>query len=391
MGSHARPNRIHRTGVRVAMVALVGAALPISAAGLAEAATPGTAHSVDEKGQQSPETTTPAGHEAGHQQDVRQQPLQATQHAVADQNGHKAEDGGKAEDSGKAHGQTDSRAGDKANDKTGKAPAAQDPKDQAAPQIKADHAFLLDARDGSQERPMWGGAKADESVPMASTTKIMTAVIVLKHPEWLNRQIEVKQEYRDYVQKVGASTADLQTGDKLTVKQMLHAMLLPSGSDAARALADNFGSGATEEARIADFVRQMNDEAQQLGMKGTHFDTYDGISHGNNHSTARDLAKLGQRAMLQPTFADVVKNKQYKTEAPAANGHTRYYTWNNTNELLGSYDGILGIKTGSGPEDGYCLVFAAKRDNRTLVGAILRDDEGRFDDATKMLDWGFAH
>ncbi len=380
MGSHARPNRIHRTGVRVAMVALVGAALPISAAGLAEAATPGTAHSVDEKGQQGTETTAPAG----HTQDVRQQdaqrqghPPQATQHAVKDRDAAKAD--GNAE------------AGHKANAKADKAPAAQDPKDLAAPQIKADHAFLLDARDGSQERPMWGGAKADESVPMASTTKIMTAVVVLKHPEWLNRQIEVKQEYRDYVAKQGASTADLQTGDKLTVKQMLHAMLIPSGSDAARALADNFGSGATEEARIADFVRQMNDEAQALGMKGTHFDTYDGISHGNNHSTARDLAKLGQRAMLQPTFAEVVKNKQFKTEAPAANGHTRYYTWNNTNELLGSYDGILGIKTGSGPEDGYCLVFAAKRDNRTLVGAILRDDQGRFDDAAKMLDWGFAH
>ncbi|KOG91097.1 D-alanyl-D-alanine carboxypeptidase family protein [Streptomyces varsoviensis] len=401
MGSHARPNRIHRTGVRVAMVALVGAALPISAAGLAEAATPGTAHSVDEKGQQGAENTAPAG----HTQDAQRQghPTQATQtqQAVKDHHGTEADQqthartdtqaGPGAKTNDRANAKTDAQANGKSDHKADKAPAAQDPKDQAAPQIKADHAFLLDARDGSQERPMWGGAKADESVPMASTTKIMTAVVVLKHPEWLNRQIEVKQEYRDYVQKEGASTADLQTGDKLTVKQMLHAMLIPSGSDAARALADNFGSGDTEEARIADFVRQMNDEAQQLGLKGTHFDTFDGISHGNNHSTARDLAKLGQRAMLQPTFAEVVKNKQFKTEAPAANGHTRYYTWNNTNELLGSYDGILGIKTGSGPEDGYCLVFAAKRDNRTLVGAILRDDEGRFDDATKMLDWGFAH
>ncbi|QFR98228.1 D-alanyl-D-alanine carboxypeptidase [Streptomyces tsukubensis] len=257
--------------------------------------------------------------------------------------------------------------------------------------MNADHAFLLDARDGSQEREMWGGSKADESVPMASTTKIMTAIVVLKHPEWLNRQITVKQEYRDYVAKEGSSTADLQTGDKLTVKQLLHAALIPSGADAAMALADNFGSGDTIDARIADFVAQMNAEAQQLNLSGTHFDTFDGISHGNNHSTARDLAKLGQRAMLQPVFADVVQNTQYKTEAPAANGHTRYYTWNNTNELLGTYDGALGVKTGSGPEDGYCVVFAAKRDNRTLVGAILGDDTGRFDDATKMLDWGFAH
>ncbi|MGX1851505.1 serine hydrolase [Streptomyces sp. NBC_01456] len=330
MGSHARPNRIHRTGVRVAMVALVGAALPITAGGLAEAATPGATHSADENGRQGSEATTTAARSQGV-------------------------------------------------------------KDQAAPQINTDHAFLLDARDGSRRRELWGGAKADESVPMASTTKIMTALVVLKRPEWLNRQITVKQEYRDYVQKVGGSTADLQTGDRLTVAQLLHAMLLPSGDDAAMALADNFGSGDTEDARIADFVHQMNAEAQQLGMTGTHFDTFDGISHGNNHSTARDLARLGQRALLQPVFADIVKNKQFKTEAPAANGHIRYYTWDNTNKLLSSYDGALGIKTGSGPEDGYCLVFAAKRDNRTLVGAILKDDQGRFDDATKMLDWGFAH
>ncbi|MEU3712632.1 D-alanyl-D-alanine carboxypeptidase family protein [Streptomyces catenulae] len=332
MGSHARPNRIHRTGVRIAMVAMVGAALPITASGLAQAATPGATHSVDD------------------QQDTHRQ--QAAQQPAAD---------------------------------------AQDLKSQDAPQVKAEHAFLLDARDGSQEREMWAGAKADESVSMASTTKIMTALVVLKHPEWLDHGIQVKQEYRDYVQKVGASTADLQTGDTLTVRQLLHAMLIPSGADAARALADHYGQGDTTDARIADFVRQMNDEAQQLGLKGTHFDTYDGISNGNNHSTARDLAKLGQRAMLQPVFAEVVKNKQFKTEAPAANGHTRYYTWNNTNQLLSSYDGALGIKTGSGPESGYALVFAAERDNRTLVGAILQDDQGRFDDATKILDWGFAH
>ncbi|MFE9247995.1 D-alanyl-D-alanine carboxypeptidase family protein [Streptomyces sp. NPDC007088] len=342
MGAHARPHRIHRAGVRFATVALVGAALPFSAVGLAEAATPGASTpgastSADDNGGPDARTTAPAAPAQGASQQ------------------------------------------------------AQDPKDQAAPQINADHAFLLDARDGSQERDLWGGAKADESVPMASTTKIMTAMVVLNHPEWLDRSITVKQEYRDYVQKEGASTADLQTGDTLTARQLLHAMLLPSGADAAMALADSFGSGDTLDARIADFIGQMNAQAQQLNLKGTHFDSFDGISKGDNRSTARDLAKLGQRAMLKPVFADVVKDTQYKAEAPAANGRTRYYTWTNTNELLGSYDGALGIKTGSGPEDGYCVVFAAKRDNRTLVGAILGDDTGRFDDATKMLDWGFAH
>ncbi|MEV1026062.1 serine hydrolase [Streptomyces sp. NPDC050264] len=333
MGSHARPNRLHRTGARIATVALVGAVLPITAGGLAEAATSNTTHSAEDSDRASAESATPASQNQG----------------------------------------------------------ALTTRDQAAPVTKADHAFLLDARDGSQEREMWAGAKADESVSMASTTKIMTALVVLKHPEWLNRQITVKQSYRDYVSENGASTADLQVGDTLTVEQLLHAMLLPSGADAAMALADSFGAGDTEDARIADFENQMNAEAQQLGMTGTHFDSFDGISHGDNRSTARDLAKLGQRAMLKPVFADIVKNTQYKAEAPAANGHTRYYTWNNTNDLLSTYDGALGIKTGSGAEAGYSLVFAAKRDNRTLVGAIVGADQECFDDATKMLDWGFAH
>ncbi|MFF1459638.1 D-alanyl-D-alanine carboxypeptidase family protein [Streptomyces sp. NPDC058330] len=320
MGSHARPNRIHRTGARIATVALVGAVLPITAGGLAEAATSTVTHSADDQSQGAPAT-----------------------------------------------------------------------RDQATPAVATENAFLLDARDGSQERPMWAATKADESVSMASTTKIMTALVVLQHPEWLDRQITVKQEYRDYVTANGASTADLQTGDKLTARQLLHAMLIPSGGDAAMALADSFGNGDTQEARIADFQNQMNAHAQQLGLTGTHFDSFDGISHGDNRSTARDLAKLGQRAMLKPVFADIVKLEQFETEAPAANGRTRYYTWNTTNDLLSTYDGALGVKTGSGSEAGYSLVFAAERDNRTLVGAIVGADQEVFADAAKMLDWGFTH
>ncbi|MFE4455688.1 D-alanyl-D-alanine carboxypeptidase family protein [Streptomyces sp. NPDC056796] len=321
MGSHARPNRIHRTGARIATVALFGAVLPITAGGLAEAATSTVTHSADDQSQDASAT------------------------AAADQ---------------------------------------------AAPDVATENAFLLDARDGSQEREMWAGTQADESVSMASTTKIMTALVVLQHPEWLDRQITVKQEYRDYVTENGASTADLQTGDTLTARQLLHAMLIPSGGDAAMALADSFGNGDTQEARIADFENQMNAHAQELGLTGTHFDSFDGISHGDNRSSARDLAKLGQRAMLKPVFADIVKLQQFETEAPAANGRTRYYTWNTTNDLLSSYDGALGIKTGSGAEAGYSLVFAAKRDNRTLVGAIVGADQKVFTEAATMLDWGFS-
>ncbi|MFD8568956.1 D-alanyl-D-alanine carboxypeptidase family protein [Streptomyces sp. NPDC059639] len=336
MGSHARPNRLHRTGARVATLALFGAVVPIAAGSIAQADTPAVTHSAGESDQSTDDATLAPAGQARSASETRTQSQDVPDTALA-------------------------------------------------------NAYLLDARDGSQEREMWAGAKADQSVSMASTTKIMTALVVLRHPEWLDRQITVKQEYRDYVQENGASTADLQTGDTLTARQLLHAMLIPSGGDAAMALADSFGTGDTTAARVADFESQMNAEAQQLGMTGTHFDSFDGISHGDNRSTARDLAKLGQRAMLQPVFADIVKTKQFETEAPAANGHTRYYTWVTTNDLLSSYDGALGIKTGSGAEAGYSLVFAAQRDNRTLVGAIVGADKEVFDDAAKILDWGFAH
>ncbi|MYT75553.1 MULTISPECIES: serine hydrolase [unclassified Streptomyces] len=335
MGSHARPSRLHRTGARVATVALFGAFLPITAGGLAQADTAPVTNSAGETDRASADTLAASG------QDTSAAETRSTSQDV--------------------------------------------------PDTALANAYLLDARDGSQEREMWAGAQADQSVSMASTTKIMTALVVLRHPEWLDRQITVKQEYRDYVQENGASTADLQTGDTLTARQLLHAMLIPSGGDAAMALADSFGTGDTMDARIADFESQMNTEAQQLGMTGTHFDSFDGISHGDNRSTARDLARLGQRAMLKPVFADIVKTKKFETEAPAANGRTRYYTWVTTNDLLSSYDGALGIKTGSGAEAGYSLVFAAQRDNRTLVGAIVGADKEVFADAAKILDWGFAH
>ncbi len=93
--------------------------------------------------------------------------------------------------------------------------------------------------------------------------------------------------------------------------------------------------------------------------------------------------------MKSDTFRTIVKSKQYKGEAPAANGRTRYYTWNNTNQLLGSYNGVIGIKTGTTTPAGDCLVFAATRDGKTLVGTVLNSKD-RYADAAKLLDHGFG-
>ncbi|GLV74343.1 D-alanyl-D-alanine carboxypeptidase family protein [Streptomyces hygroscopicus] len=252
--------------------------------------------------------------------------------------------------------------------------------------VSAKGAYLLD---NGTNKKLWSRA-ADTKRPMASTTKLMTAVVVLDtRGVNLTKKITVKQSYIDYTASVGGSKADLKKGDKLTVKQLLYGLLLPSGCDAAMALADTFGTGDTTAKRTKSFIAQMNKKASALGMTKTHYDTFDGISQGGqNYTTPRDMAKLARHALGNSTLGTVVKSVDTIQKAPAANGRTRTYYWNNTNRLLGSYSGAIGIKTGTGTAPGRCLVFAAKRNGRTVVGVILNAPK-RYPDAKKMLDWAF--
>ncbi|WP_078606884.1 D-alanyl-D-alanine carboxypeptidase family protein [Streptomyces flavidovirens] len=250
------------------------------------------------------------------------------------------------------------------------------------PSVRAKGAFLLDSK---PNKTLWSKA-ADTKRQMASTTKVMTAVVVLEtRGVDLNKKITVKQSYRDYVARNGASTADLKKGDKLSVRQLLYGLMLPSGCDAAYALADTFGTGTTEAARTKSFISKMNKKASDLGMANTKYDSFDGISQaGSNYTTPRDSAKLARRALGNSTFGSVVKATS--TKQTATNG--RVYTWYNTNKLLGSYSGAIGIKTGTGSVAGPCLVFAAKRGDRTVAGVVLNSPD-RYTDAKKMLDWAF--
>ncbi|MEC4020231.1 D-alanyl-D-alanine carboxypeptidase family protein [Streptomyces sp. H27-D2] len=249
--------------------------------------------------------------------------------------------------------------------------------------VAAKGAYLLDS---GTNKALWGKA-AGTKRQMASTTKVMTAVVVLDtRGVDLNKKVTVKQAYRDYVTREGASTADLRKGDKLTVRQLLYGLMLPSGCDAAYALADTLGHGSTMKIRVKSFITQMNKKASSLGLTKTKYDSFDGISGGgNNYTTPRDMAKLARHAIGNGTFGKVVKATSTKQKATTG----RTYTWYNTNKLLGSYNGALGIKTGTGTAAGPCLVFAAKRGGRTVVGVILNDSAKRYPDAKKMLDWAF--
>jgi D-alanyl-D-alanine carboxypeptidase (penicillin-binding protein 5/6) len=235
---------------------------------------------------------------------------------------------------------------------------------------------------------------ADTQRSTGSTTKIMTAKVVLAQPNLnLDAKVTIQKAYSDYIVANTASSAHLIVGDKVTVRQLLYGLMLPSGCDAAYALADKFGSGSTRAARVKSFIGKMNTTAKSLGMTKTKFDSFDGIGNGSNYSTPRDLTKLASSAMKSTTFRTVVKTKSYTAKTVTKTGSIRTMAaWTNTNTLLSSYSGTIGVKTGSGPEAKYCLVFAATRNGKTIIGTVLASTSitQRATDATKLLNYGFA-
>ncbi|WP_329590952.1 D-alanyl-D-alanine carboxypeptidase [Streptomyces sp. NBC_01362] len=233
---------------------------------------------------------------------------------------------------------------------------------------------------------------ADTRRSTGSTTKIMTAKVVLSQKNLnLDSKVTIQKAYSDYIVSKGASSARLIVGDKVTVRQLLYGLMLPSGCDAAYALADKFGSGSTRAARVKSFIGKMNAQAKSLGLKNTHFDSFDGIGNGSNYSTPRDLTKLASSAMKSSTFRSVVKTKSTKQKVTTKSGGYRYMSWSNTNNMLSSYSGAIGIKTGSGPSAKYCLVFAATRGSKTVIGTVLASTSAanRTADMKKIMDYSF--
>lgn len=257
------------------------------------------------------------------------------------------------------------------------------------PTITAKGGYLMNSATG---KTLFTKA-ADTKRLTASTTKVMTAKVVLSQSNLnLDSKVTIKKAYSDYIVANGASSAGLIVGDKVTVRQLLYGMMLKSGCDAAMALADKYGSGTTVAARTKSFIGKMNTMAKSLGMTNTHFDSFDGISKGSNYSTPRDLTKVGRSAMKSSTFKTVVKTKSYTAKTITKTGSTRTMAaWKNTNTLLG-WNGTLGVKTGSGTEAKYCLVFAATLNGESVIGAVLTasSEANRTADVKKLINYGYA-
>jgi D-alanyl-D-alanine carboxypeptidase (penicillin-binding protein 5/6) len=247
-------------------------------------------------------------------------------------------------------------------------------------------AYLLD----NDTNHVLMNVQGTKRVPMASTTKIMTAVIALEKAK-PDDIITVKEDAITEVVKNMGSNANLVAGEKIRMIDMLYALMLPSGDDAAITIADTI-SGSSQA-----FVTVMNTYAKKLGLKNTHYINPDGLTYydqpgqkpdPNHYSTAEDLAKLTRYAMKNPMFEQIVKTQTYVI--PQTADHNAH-TWTNTDDLIQEYPGVIGIKTGHTVEAGYCLVFAATNGQHTLIGVVLdgQNPNDRFTDAQAMLTWGF--
>ena len=224
--------------------------------------------------------------------------------------------------------------------------------------------------------------------PMASITKVMTAYLVIKAGH-LDRKITIPAAVTGYVRAHNASSAGLRPGDRLTARQLLYALLLPSGADAAYALAKAYGPG------LSKFVTRMNATARLLGMRRTHFSNFDGLPYPtsySNYSTAANLLALGRAAMRLPVFRSVVAKRSFRLAA--GSGHHAYW-WKNLNPLLGRYPGAIGIKPGYTGAAGQCLLFEATRHGHTVIGVTLHSPGSISSvnpaDATRILNWAFSH
>jgi D-alanyl-D-alanine carboxypeptidase (penicillin-binding protein 5/6) len=248
-----------------------------------------------------------------------------------------------------------------------------------APAVYGRAAYLMDASSGDVLLDKAG----DKRMPIASLTKTMTAYVVLKTAKPTD-VVRITAADVEYAEDGGGTTAGLRPGDRLTVGELLYGLMLPSGADAAHALARTYGPG------VKGFVAKMNATARELGLKDTEYVNADGLPtpRGDGYSTARDQAVLAAAALKVPLIRKVAGTRRHYVDA---NDEHRSYLWRNTNRLIGDTDAI-GLKTGFTRAAGYCLAFATERDGRLLVGVLLDESSSsrRFSTAENLLDWGAA-
>jgi D-alanyl-D-alanine carboxypeptidase len=227
------------------------------------------------------------------------------------------------------------------------------------------------AIDGSSGHAL-AAKNADARLAPASLTKMMTALVAVRRASLADSILATERSRSE------PSIIGLDPGDVLSLEDMLYGLLLPSGNDAALAIAENIGGGS-----IDTFVGWMNDQAAAMGLKNTHFANPHGLDQPGHYSSARDMAAIGRALMAEPALASIVATPRHVVAGPPL------YLFRNSNPILGTVPTIDGIKTGFTDDAGRCFAVSATRDGRRIIAVVLNSPNIGLD-AQALLDAEFA-
>ncbi|MBR2786635.1 MAG: D-alanyl-D-alanine carboxypeptidase [Clostridia bacterium] len=241
------------------------------------------------------------------------------------------------------------------------------------PNLNAKVALAYDRKSGK----VIFGKNENKRTAMASTTKIMTAIILIENCN-LDQTITVSSKSAG----TGGSRLGLKKNDQITMQDLLYGLMLKSGNDAAVAIAENVGGS------VEGFAELMNAKAKELGLENTHYVTPHGLDDPEHYTTAYELAKLADYALKNEIFATVVNTKNYTV---TINGYPKNIS--NTNELLGYLNGVNGVKTGFTNNAGRCLVTSVNRDNFEIITVVLQADTKkiRTEDSIKLIEYVYKN
>ncbi len=235
-----------------------------------------------------------------------------------------------------------------------------------APASSAQAIYIFDPLTGTT---IYEKNSASSTYP-ASTTKLMTALVALKSYD-TDQVLTVKS-----ASGASGQTINLASGDQLTVENLLYGLLVDSGNDAAVTLAENYPGGYTQ------FIDEMNQEAQKLGLTGTHFANVAGFEIPDHYTTARDLTLIANQAINNATIRKIVSTKSITISDITGQ---RKFKLESTNKLLG-FNGVKGLKTGWTPASGECLVTLVTRDGRSILVTLLNSTD-RFGESARLINW----
>lgn len=268
----------------------------------------------------------------------------------------------------------------------------------AGPPVVSARAWAI--ADGSTGEILWereGGRR----LPMASTTKMMTALLVAQLAEDDPSVLEESVLVSKSADETRGSSAGIRQGERIVVKDLLYGLLLPSGNDASMAFAEHFNdrfpaaSGAPDTGPAADplrshFIAEMNRAAKRMGLNTTAFAQPHGMDSPGHYSCARDLIKLASEVLSKPELAPRVRTREYRCHIRQPDGSTREAVWRNTNRLL-PFEGYDGVKTGTTGAAGACLVSSGRRGDDHLMIAILgaSSSDFRYVDSRNLYRWAW--